>query len=81
MESTYGAVLTLFISLAFAIPIGMLVRINIWVAIGLNGVFLGYLAGGLAYILVFLVCLNWNSFIGMIISTVIFAILGGVLAF
>ena len=79
-ESVHGIEITLFIAIVLAIPVGIFTRKHTGIALGLNGVFMGACAGGLFYCFI-LAVLGWNTFIGLIMLTCIFAFAGGIMAF
>ena len=74
-----GITLTLIIAVIAAIPVGMIIRKNIWPAVGLIGILYGAALG--FYLFCCLVVIgHWQSFIGMVTLTAVGAVVGGVLS-
>ena len=74
-----GISLTLVVALAAAIPVGALIRRNIWPAVGLVGIVYGAYLGFFTFCFI-LVVSGWESFIALVSLTLVGAVVGGVLA-
>ena len=80
MEAVLGVVMTLFIGLFIAIPVGMFVRRKIWIGILFNGVVWGLCVGGIVYSVV-LMTLGWENSVGLVFITIISSIAGAFMSF